>query len=88
MLVGIAAAATIVGWPFAAGFYSPTAVGFVHLPGVIIFGLLAVACCICFLLCPRRPVAPKIISLALTGHALYWALDAASYYWVHSQYHA
>jgi Kef-type K+ transport system membrane component KefB len=88
LLVGIAVVATIIVWPLAAGFYSPTAIGFVHLPGVFLFAALAVGCAVCFFLCPRRPLAPKLISLALTAHALYWALDAGAYYWLHSVYHA
>ncbi|MDB6123217.1 MAG: hypothetical protein JWQ71_2210 [Pedosphaera sp.] len=88
VFVGVAIVATIIAWPIAAGFYSPTAIGFVHLPGVILFVLLAVSCTVCFLLCPRRPLAPKLVSLLLAIHAAYWALDADAYYWLHSVYHA
>ena len=86
IFVGIGAVATVVVWPIAARFYSPTAIGFVHLPGVILFLLLATGCAVCFLLCPPRPFVPKLISLLLTIHSLYWALDAGAYYWLH--YHA
>jgi hypothetical protein len=86
IFVGIAVVATVVLFPFAAGFYSPTAIGFVHLPGVILFGLLAASCAVCCLLCSSRPFIPKLITLLLTIHALYWALDAGALYWLH--YHS
>ena len=80
--MGVAVLATLVLWPIAARFYSPTALGYVQLPGVLVFVALAIGCVLCFLLCPRRPVALKAIALIVATHALYWALDAIAYYWL------
>jgi hypothetical protein len=84
LFASIAGGATAVVWPIAATFYSPTAIGYVQLPGVILFVLLAASCVACFILCPRRPFSPKLITLLLATHALYWALYASAYYWIHS----
>jgi hypothetical protein len=86
MLVACALIATVIIWPIAAGFYYPTAIGFVGLPGVILYLLLAVLCATCFVLCPRRQLVPKIITLIFTVDGLYWALDACAYYWLHVLY--
>ena len=87
-LVAVGASVTAVGFPFAASAYAPTAVGYVSLSGVMIFVALAVCCLVCFFICPPRPFAPKLITLALAGHALFWVLYSLGYYWLHLVYHA
>ncbi len=83
MFAGIAALSTLVGWPIAAGFFSSTPIGVVEWPSVALFVLLAFACVICFLFCPRRPLVPKIITFALMIHALFWTIDVVVYHWLH-----
>ena len=75
-------------WPVAVRFYAPTAVGFIQLPGVIIFTLAAAICILTFLACPRRPAFPKIILLVIAIHAAYWMLYSVSYFWLHVRYGA
>jgi hypothetical protein len=52
----------------------------------MLFGLVALSCSTCFLLCPRRPLPLKLIALALAAHGLFWALYAVVYYYLHSVY--
>ncbi|MGO8931408.1 MAG: hypothetical protein ACLQU3_31520 [Limisphaerales bacterium] len=56
---------------------------YTQLPGTIV-AVVVVAACICvtlFLVCPRRPLLPKIIALLLCIPALYCALDFLGNYW-------
>ena len=60
----ISLACIVISVPIAFGSSTPTA-GYVHWRGVVI-SLLAAACCaVCFFLSPRRPIAPKLVALAL-----------------------
>lgn len=86
--VAISACVSAIGFPFAAAASVPTAVGYIALPGVIIFTLMAVCSVICFLLCPLRPVILKLVALALTVNAVFWFLHATGYYWLHLIHHA
>src|ERR1051325_6709181 len=86
--VALASVCTVVVLPIAAGFFSPTAIGYVQLPGVVLFLCLAVTCAAFFFVCPRRPLAPKVVSSFLAAHALFWAMYASVYYLLHSVYHA
>ena len=82
MFAAIAGLLTLVGRPIAAAFFSSTPVGVVKWPRVALFVLLALACVIDFLLCPRRPFVPKLLALALMIHALFWAVDVVIYHWL------
>ena len=75
----VAALFTIIGWPLAGGLYSPHPIGVMPWMSVALFLAVAVVCAICFLLCPRRPFAPKLLTLVLTVFALFWAVDALAY---------
>ncbi|HEY5811694.1 MAG TPA: hypothetical protein VIT23_03460 [Terrimicrobiaceae bacterium] len=55
-----------IGFPFAATFSVPTALGYVALPGDIIFTLMAACSVVCFLLCPLRPLILKLVWSART----------------------
>jgi hypothetical protein len=82
----ISLASIVLGLPPALMFSTPTALGFVQLPGVIItFG---VACCsvLCFLLCSRRPIAPKLTCLVLAILPLWITLDLVKDYYLHITY--
>jgi hypothetical protein len=87
-LVGISAVVNAIGFPFAATFSVPTAVGYVALPGGIVFTLVACCSVICFIFCPRRPFILKLISFALTVNAVFRFLYCTGYYWLHLVYHA
>jgi hypothetical protein len=67
---------TAIGFPIAAGFYSPTGpTARVHLPGVIISVAMANAVSVFFIRCPRRPILVKILTLVLAVPALFFAVD-------------
>jgi len=87
-LLAISASVSAIGFPFAATFSVPTAVGYVALPGVIIFTLMAACSVACFLFCPLRPLIFKLIAFALTVNAVFWFLYCTGYYWLHLVYHA
>jgi hypothetical protein len=84
----IAIACTVLVFPFAAAFSSPTSIGYIQLPGVLLFVLLACSTLSCFFLCPSRPRVPKVLTLFMSGHALFWVLYSLAYYWLHLRYHA
>lgn len=86
--VAISASVSAIGFPFAAAASVPTAVGYVALPGVIIFTLMAVCSVVCFLLCPLRPLFLKLVAFTLTVNAVFWFLYSTGYYWLHLVYHA
>jgi len=65
----------LVGLRLAVGFYTPTAVGYVQLPGIIIASTVTCWSVICFLRCPRRPIALKLIALVLASFAIFCTLD-------------
>lgn len=88
LLIAISACVSAIGFPFAAAAYAPTAVGYVALPGVVIFTFMAVCSVVCFLLCPMRPWLPKLIALVLAVNALFWFIHVTGYYWLHLVYHA
>ncbi len=75
--------ALAVGISIALPFSTPTAVGYVQLPGVIIGILVAGICVVSFFLCPRRPLLAKLIALLLCGAALFCAINFVAYYWLH-----
>ena len=87
-LVLISVAVTVLVVPFAAAFGSPTAIGYVQLPGVLLFLALACCCVTCFLFCPLRPLIPKLIILLVSTFTLFWACYSVAYYWLHLMYHA
>jgi hypothetical protein len=60
----ISLASIVISVPIAFAASTPTA-GYVHWRGVVIS--LLTACCgaVCFFLSPRRPIAPKLVALAL-----------------------
>ena len=60
----ISLAAVAVSVPLAFGSSTPTA-GYVHWRGLAISLITASGCAISFFLCPRRPIAPKLATLAL-----------------------
>ncbi len=78
--------ALAIGLPIALPFSTPTAVGYVQLPGVIIGVFVAAVCVVAFLLCPRHPLFAKLIALVLCVAALQCAIYFLGYYWVHVRY--
>jgi hypothetical protein len=79
---------TVAGSLVAAGFYTPTAIGYVQLPGVILFTVVGLICVACFLACPLKPIFFKNATLALMAHSLFWVLFAWCYYSLHVRYGA
>jgi len=73
----------LVGLPVALTFSTPTAVGYVQLPGTIIGVVVACTCVGSYLVCPGRPRLPKLITLCLCVPALFFALEFVAYYWLH-----
>jgi hypothetical protein len=66
---------TLLGFPIAAGFYTPAGPrARVLLPGVMIAMLMAVIVSVLFLRCPRRPLWLKVLTLALALPALFFAV--------------
>ena len=76
----------IIATPFAGSFSSPTALGYVQFPGVVIALTVAAVSLICFFLCPRRPLIPKILTLALVALVFYFLVDILGYYYLHEMY--
>jgi hypothetical protein len=81
--VAVSLLALVLGLPIALPFSTPTAVGYIQLPGVIIGVFVAGVCVVSFFLCPRRPLFTKLIALLLCGVALFCAFDFVAYYWLH-----
>lgn len=82
----LVAASTLVlalGLASALPFSTPTAVGYVQLPGVIIGVVVACVSVTCFFLCPRHPLIPKIFAGFLCVPAVFCALNFVAYYWLH-----
>jgi hypothetical protein len=72
------AVATVAGYLVAGAF----SVGYyVDLPGIIYVLVVAVACCMGFLLCPRRPLWGKTAALGMCLPSLYLAVDVVLSYW-------
>ncbi len=82
----ISLASIVVGLPPALMFSTPSLVGYVQLPGVIITFGVASCCVLCFLLCARRPMAPKVTCLLLAILPLFITLDLAKQYYLHITY--
>jgi hypothetical protein len=60
----ISLALIVISVPIAFASSTPTA-GYVHWRGVVISLITAFGCALSFFLCPRRPIAPKLVALAL-----------------------
>lgn len=67
-------------------FSTPTALGYVQLPGVIIVSLVTCLCVVCFLLCPRRPLVPKLTCLTMVSILVLITLDILKDYYLHIRY--
>jgi hypothetical protein len=82
----ISLAGIVVVEPFGLMFSTPTALGYVQLPGVII--TILVACCsvVCFMVCPRRAIAAKLVTLLLAVIPLLIMLDLLKDYYLHVRY--
>jgi len=85
--VSASLASLLVGLAIALPFSTPTAVGYVQLPGTIIGVVVACICVASFFVFPRHPRLPKLIALALCVPALFCALDFGAYYWLHGAHH-
>jgi hypothetical protein len=85
--VGVSLASLLVGLLIALPFSTPTAVGYVQLPGTIIGVVVACICVASFFVCPRHPRLPKLVALTLCVPALFCALDFVAYYWLHVAHH-
>jgi DMSO reductase anchor subunit len=72
--------------PLAGTFSAPTAVGYVELPGLIILLVAALICVACFVLCPRKPLLPKLVALALMVFPIFYALEFLGYDYLHIKY--
>ena len=81
--VAVSVLALVLGLSVALPFSTPTPIGYVQLPGVIIGILVASVCVVSFLVCPRQPLLPKVVALVLCLPALFCALDFVAYYWLH-----
>lgn len=84
----LSAVVSTVGFPVAANFSVPKAVGYIALPGVIIFTLMACCSVRSFFLCPRSHLVAELIAFALMVNAVFWFLYCTSYYGLHLVYHA
>src|SRR5882762_1301608 len=82
----ISLASNVVGLPPAFGFSTPTALGYIQLPGIIITFLVACCCTACFFLCPRWPWTPKLVALALAILPLFFTLQFVADYYLHTRY--
>jgi hypothetical protein len=76
----------LLGLSIALPFSTPTAVGYVQLPGVVLGVFVAGVCVVSFCVCPRRPILAKLIALLLCGATLFCAADFVAYYWLHVRY--
>jgi hypothetical protein len=85
--VAVSALVLVFGLAIALPFSTPTAVGYVQLPGVLIGVVVACVCVTCFFLCPRHPLIPKIVAGLLCVPALFCALDFVAHYWLHVRHH-
>lgn len=74
---------SVGGLSIALPFYTPTAIGYVQLPGVIIGLIVAIVCVVCFIRSPRQPIIPKLLMGFLCVPTLSCALDFTAYYWLH-----
>jgi len=86
-LLAISACVSATGFPSAAAPSVPTAVGYVALPRVIIFTHMACCSVVCILLCPLRPLIPKLTALVLAVNGLLSLLSCIGYSWLHLIYH-
>jgi len=69
-------AVTVLGFPIAARFYTPSGPqARVLLPGVIIAVVMALVACILFMRCPRRPLWLKMLTLILSVPSLLFAVN-------------
>jgi lipopolysaccharide export LptBFGC system permease protein LptF len=67
---------TIIAFPIAAGFYTPSGPrARVLLPGVLIAVGTALTSCILFLCCPSRPLRPKLLTLFFAVPSLLFAVN-------------
>src|SRR5262245_31229302 len=85
--VAISVFTLAVGLTIALPFSTPTTVGYIALPGVLIGVVAACVCVTCFFVCPQRPLRPKILAGVLCVPALFCAFDFVAYYWLHVRYH-
>jgi hypothetical protein len=67
---------------FAGSYFYEAPIPFFAFPGVVMFVVMASICSLCFVLCPRKPAIPKIVTFIFIFIAIYFALDAALYYHV------
>jgi hypothetical protein len=84
----ISLAANVIFIPPALPFYSPTAIGYVQLPGILLAVSAAIACGASFFLCPRSPLGPKVVTGVLMIPVLFCALDFIAYYVLHLRWHS
>jgi hypothetical protein len=82
----ISLASIVVIEPLGLMFSTPTALGYVQLPGVIITILVASCSIVCFMVCPRRAIAAKLVTLLLTTIPLLITLDLLKDYYLHIRY--
>ncbi len=82
----VSIACVLLGIPVAATFYSPTLIGYVQLPGVVIALVVACCCTACFLRCPRLPITPKVVALVLIILPIFCFLQFLAYYYLHVLY--
>jgi|SRR6266853_1074052 len=82
----ISLAGIVVVEPFGLMFSTPTALGYVQLPGVIITTLVACCSVVCFLVCPRRAIVAKLVTLLLAVIPLLITLDLLKDYYLHVRY--
>jgi len=75
----------IVGLPIAAGFSVGYIFDFVELPGTIMAVVVAGVCAAGFVLCPRKPVFPKVATFLLFLSAAQCAVDFVGYYYIFIQ---
>jgi hypothetical protein len=59
-------------------FYTPTSIGYIEFPGVIITVVSALICSTAFCICPRQPFFGKSACLILTVPSLWLAIDATA----------
>src|SRR4051812_26564921 len=72
--------------PFGLMFSTPTALDYVKLPGIIVTVIVASCSVVCFVVCPRRAIAAKLVTLSLAVIPLLILLDLLKDYYLHVRY--
>jgi len=82
----VSGAGILLGTPLAATFSSPTLLGYVQWPGILVFLGVAVNSVVCFVFWPCKPLLPKLLCFALAVFPLFNLLEWLGYDYLHFKY--